>query len=178
MSKTLKPPPPRVVAAAGVGVVAAVDVVAVDVVRVEVVAVVLVVLVVGQRPSPGWQSGTSAWLGHGLPPLVVFRVTTMLRNTPSSHSTVHSLKSYAQSSILVVVVVVVVLVVVAVVVVAVVRVVVRVVVLVVGQRPSPGWQSGTSVPSGHALPPLPGGRVIVIVRFGPASHCAVQMLYS
>ena len=71
-------------------------------------------------------------------------------------------------AVLVVVVVVIVVVVVAVVVVA--------VVVVVGHRPLPGWQSGTSDCSGHGLPPADFSRVIIILRAPPCSHASVHVL--
>ena len=75
-----------------------------------------------------------------------------------------------------VVVVAVVVVVDVVVVVVVVVIVVVVVVVVVGHRPLPGWQSGTSDCSGHALPPKDFCRVTIIVRPPPGSHASVHVL--
>ena len=68
-------------------VVVAVDVVAVVgiVVIALVVVVVLVVVIVGQRPSPGWQSGTSSWTGHRAPAPVVLRVMIIILFEPVSH---------------------------------------------------------------------------------------------
>ena len=55
-------------------------------------------------------------------------------------------------------------------------VVVEVVVVVVGQRPSSGRQSGTSLCRGHALPPRLGVWVTMIRRSEPLSQASVQLL--
>ena len=55
-------------------------------------------------------------------------------------------------------------------------VLVLVVVVVVGHRPLPGWQSGTSDCSGHGLPPADCSRVIIICRAPPCSHASVHVL--
>ena len=78
--------------------------------------------------------------------------------------------------VVVAVVVVAVLVVVVVVVDVMVMAFVLVVVLVVGHRPLPGWQSGTSDCSGHGLPPADCSRVIIIFRAPPCSHASVHVL--
>jgi hypothetical protein len=75
-------------------VVVAVLVVVVVVVDVMVMAFVLVVvLVVGHRPLPGWQSGTSDCSGHGLPPADCSRVIIIFRAPPCSHASVHVLNT-------------------------------------------------------------------------------------
>ena len=75
-------------------VVVAVLVVVVVVVDVMVMAFVLVVvLVVGHRPLPGWQSGTSDCSGHGLPPADCSRVTNIVRPPPCSQASVHVLNA-------------------------------------------------------------------------------------
>ena len=75
-------------------VVVAVLVVVVVVVDVMVMAFVLVVvLVVGHRPLPGWQSGTSDCSGHGLPPADCSRVIIIFRAPPCSHASVHVLNA-------------------------------------------------------------------------------------
>ena len=56
-----------------------------------VVAVVAVSVVVGHRPLPGRQSGTSDCSGHGLPPKDFCRVTYIVRPPPRSHASVHVL---------------------------------------------------------------------------------------
>ena len=77
-----------VAAAAAVGIVVMAVVL---VVRVEVVAVVVEIVVVGQRPSPGWQLGWSATGGHGFPPAAGSRVTSMVRVLPASQASVQPL---------------------------------------------------------------------------------------
>ena len=74
-------------------VVVAVVVVAVLVVVAVVVDVVAVVVVVGHRPLPGWQSGTSDCSGHGLPPADCSRVIIIFRAPPCSHASVHVLNT-------------------------------------------------------------------------------------
>ena len=71
-------------------VVAVVVVVLLVVVVVRVVDVIAVVVVVGHRPLPGWQSGTSDCDGHGLPPADC-RDIKIVRPTAFSHASVHSL---------------------------------------------------------------------------------------
>ena len=83
---------------------AVVLVVRVEVVAVVVVVVVVVMVVVGQRPSPGWQSGWSATRGHGFPPAAGSRVTSMFRLLPASQASVQPLSACAQSAACVVVV--------------------------------------------------------------------------
>ena len=72
-------------------VVVAVVVVVVLIVVAVVVDVVAVVVVVGHRPLPGWQSGTSVCSGHGLPPADCSRVTNIVRLPPCSQASVHVL---------------------------------------------------------------------------------------
>ena len=74
-------------------VVVAVVVVVVLVVVAVVVDVVAVVVVVGHRPLPGWQSGTSDCSGHALPPKDFCRVTIVVRPPPGSHASVHVLNA-------------------------------------------------------------------------------------
>jgi hypothetical protein len=58
-----------------------------------VVLVLVVVVVVGHRPLPGWQSGTSDCAGHGLPPKDFCRVTVRDLSAPCSHTCVHALNT-------------------------------------------------------------------------------------
>ena len=74
-------------------VVVIVAVVVVITVVVVVVVFVVVNVVVGQRPSPRRQSGTSAWVGQGWPIPAGSRVTVMVRSPPSSHAAVHRLNA-------------------------------------------------------------------------------------
>ena len=62
-----------------------VDNVVARVVGVLVVVVVVVMVVVGQRPSPGWQSGTSPWTGHTDPAPALVRVMLIILFEPVSH---------------------------------------------------------------------------------------------
>ena len=115
-----------------VAVVVVVVVEALGVIVVVIVGVVVVdgvVVVVGHRPSPCPQSGTSPCVGHCLPPapLGCGRMV-IVRAGPFSQRTVHSLSSCLQSASRVVVVVVVTVTVVVVAVVVVVVVAVSVVV--------------------------------------------------